>query len=141
MMRRAGHALLFGFLLSFISSASAESCKTIGGCVGTERIIHVPQKQLDSAVVFQNPGLPQPDSVEVIQTDVALLRASTFSGPYLDELRGVLAKGDETDAELLAEFGNALDAGNKVLVLSYRTFPSLGPMAGELFAVVYVMSE
>ena len=141
-LAQAANVLLFGVLMVVINPAKADSCRLVGGCVGTEQLIHVPKTQLRSAIIFQTPGLPPPETVTVLQSDVALLKEKMFFvGPYADDLREILSKAEDVDATLLAGYGNALDAGNKVLILSYKTITSSGSEHEELFAVVYVMTE
>ena len=131
--------VLYAFLLT-PRVADAESCRTIGGCVGNVWLIHVPRGQFTASVLLQTSGLPAAGRVEVLRQNAALLPPDLFSGSYLPQLTDALAK-QQSGQTILSGFGNELEKGMKVKVLSYQTFPSLGRMAGELFVVVLVLSE
>lgn len=133
-------ALLIALACLVPGVARAEPCRTIGGCAGKVWLIHVPQRQISTGAVFQAAGLPAAGRTEILRDDVALLPPEIFAGRYVQQLTDALEK-QQSEKQLLSGFGNSLQKGMKVRILSYQTFPNLGRMAGELFVIVLVLTE
>jgi len=122
------------FLLT--SSAYAERCEDVGGCLGNVFLMHVPQEQINSASIFPKPGLPAVNSTVTLSVDASLIDASAFSTPpYPEQLKKDLALAAKRGGPLTG-WGSILRRGSKVKILSYQI-----PAGSELFAVVLVLAD
>src|SRR5439155_23226668 len=134
-MRGLVATVSFAFLAS---NAFAEPCQMVGGCVGNIWYMHVPKEQLKAESIFRKPSLPNVNAIETISKDVSLLMSDTFvRPPYPERLQKDLALAVKR-GEALTGWGWGLRAGSKIRILSYQTFPQLGDMSSELFALVLV---
>ncbi|WP_153146715.1 hypothetical protein [Dechloromonas sp. H13] len=133
--------LLLVWLVLLTSTAVAESCQMVGGCVGNVWYIHVPKVQFEHQEIFNTQGLPKVNEVVALSKAVSLLDSHTFTyQAYQEELRQDLKHAIEKGV-VLGGWGSILHSGSKVRVLSYQTFPVLGDMGNELFVLVLVVSE
>lgn len=129
------------FLMALTSISYAESCKAVGGCVGNIWYVHIPKAQFESRKIFTKAGLPKVNEIVAVSTDVSLLISYTFfRKPFVEELQHDLKATVEKN-DVLNNWGWKLETSSKVRILSYRTFPVLGDMGNELFALVQVISE
>jgi hypothetical protein len=139
--RKLNRLLIAFFLLAFTAAAYAETCKMIGGCVGNVWYVHIPKPQIKSKKFFDKAGLPPVNGIATLSTDLSLLDSYAFiHPPYPERLRQDLKRTVEQDG-VLGGWGMILQHGSKVRILSYQTFPTLGEMGNELFALVLVITE